>query len=101
MLVGWPSAGFWTYGTVKCIILRLINPTFKQTTCALESQVLPDVADMLGEKTNLLSWLLTRIQPKAFDSNKQYASEILAVLVQVTDNAVGVVNGMCMPIVSL
>lgn len=57
--------------------------TVRLYTC-LCAQVLPDVADMIGEKTTLLTWLLTRIQPKAFDSNKQYASEVLAILVQVS-----------------
>lgn len=30
----------------------------------------------------LLKWLLARLRPREVDSNKQYASEILAILVQ-------------------
>ena len=35
------------------------------------------------ERTRLLKWLLARIRPREFDSNKQQASDLLAILVQV------------------
>lgn len=46
-------------------------------------QVEPSLAESLAEKTRLLKWLLGRLKPKEFDANKQYASEVLAILVQV------------------
>ena len=46
-------------------------------------QVLPDLAEMLVSKTKLLRWLLSRLRKRDFDSNKVYASELLAVLMQV------------------
>ena len=33
----------------------------------------------------LLPWLLARLRPRAMDGNKQYASEILAILAQQSD----------------
>jgi beta-catenin-like protein 1 len=46
-------------------------------------EVEPQVAEQLVDKTRLLKWLLTRIRPREFDSNKLEASELLAILVQV------------------
>jgi beta-catenin-like protein 1 len=46
-------------------------------------QLRPALAEWVLERTKLLKWLLTRIRVKASDSNKQYASEILSILVQV------------------
>ncbi len=43
----------------------------------------------LIEKTLLLKWLLGRIRPREFDPNKQYASELLAILVQVRPTDTG------------
>ncbi|KAG9133332.1 hypothetical protein Leryth_024334, partial [Lithospermum erythrorhizon] len=40
------------------------------------------VAEVVCERTKLLKWLLGRIKVKEFDGNKQYASEILAILLQ-------------------
>lgn len=37
---------------------------------------------MFVEKTKLLTWLLRRLKRREFDTNKQYASEILAILMQ-------------------
>lgn len=45
-------------------------------------EVQPSLAEALVEKTKLLRWLLGRLKKRDFDSNKLYASEVLAVLVQ-------------------
>lgn len=42
----------------------------------------PELSDLLGSKTEILSWLLKRIQGKEFDSIKQYSIEILAIMLQ-------------------
>ncbi|KAI8846071.1 Catenin-beta-like protein [Chytridium lagenaria] len=42
----------------------------------------PNIAELAIDKTTLLSWLLKRISVKGFDSNRQYASELLSVLLQ-------------------
>jgi beta-catenin-like protein 1 len=34
------------------------------------------------QETDLLPWLLKRVGVKSYDANKQYASEILAILLQ-------------------
>ena len=46
---------------------------------------------MLMERTKLLRWLLARVRPREFDSNKQYAAEVLAILVQVRGEGVRIV----------
>jgi hypothetical protein len=43
---------------------------------------MPPLADTVVSDTTLLPWLLQRIAKKEFDSNKQYASEILAIVLQ-------------------
>ena len=40
------------------------------------------IAEWVLEKTKLLNWLLSRLRPREFDSNKQYTSELLAILIQ-------------------
>ncbi|GFQ05415.1 beta-catenin-like protein 1 [Phtheirospermum japonicum] len=45
-------------------------------------EVKPSVSELICEKTKLLKWLQARIKIREFDSNKQYASEILAILLQ-------------------
>ncbi|MQM04263.1 hypothetical protein Taro_037071 [Colocasia esculenta] len=45
-------------------------------------EVKPAVAEMVCERTKLLRWLMGRIKVREFDANKQYASEILAILLQ-------------------
>lgn len=45
-------------------------------------EVKPSVAELVCERTKLLRFLLGRIKPREFDSNKQYATEILAILLQ-------------------
>lgn len=45
-------------------------------------EVKPTVAELVCERTKLLRFLLGRIKPREFDSNKQYATEILAILLQ-------------------
>lgn len=42
----------------------------------------PKLSERIVIETELLHWLLRRIKSKAFDSNKQYASEIVAILLQ-------------------
>ncbi|OCF34946.1 beta-catenin-like protein 1 [Kwoniella heveanensis CBS 569] len=43
---------------------------------------MPPLAEQIVTQTSLLPWLLKRVQKKEYDSNKQYASEILAILLQ-------------------
>jgi beta-catenin-like protein 1 len=43
---------------------------------------MPPLAEQIVESTTLLTWLLKRIAQKAYDSNKQYASEILSIILQ-------------------
>ncbi|KAH7280224.1 hypothetical protein KP509_37G056700 [Ceratopteris richardii] len=60
-------------------------------------EVRPAVAEMVCERTKLLRWLLNRIKVREFDSNKLYASEILAILLQnsaVNQRRVGQLNGV-------
>ena len=40
------------------------------------------MAELAFERTKLLRWLLGRVKQREFDSNKQYASEVLAILLQ-------------------
>ena len=42
------------------------------------------VADTVCARTKLMRWLLSRVKQREFDSVKQYASEVLAILVQNT-----------------
>ncbi|KAJ3215401.1 hypothetical protein HDU67_000446 [Dinochytrium kinnereticum] len=50
----------------------------------LENLVAVDqsIAELAIEKTSLLPWLIKRISMKTFDSNRQYASELLSILLQ-------------------
>lgn len=43
---------------------------------------MPPLADQIGSTTSLLRWLMQRIQKVGFDSNKQYAAEVLSILLQ-------------------
>ena len=43
---------------------------------------MPPLAESIVENTTLLPWLLKRIAKKEYDSNKQYASEILSIILQ-------------------
>lgn len=43
---------------------------------------MPPLADQIGQSTSLLNWLLERVRKGGFDSNKQYAAEILSILLQ-------------------
>eukprot|EP00007_Cunea_sp_BSH-02190019_P005902 CAMPEP_0174244314 /NCGR_PEP_ID=MMETSP0417-20130205/34848_1 /TAXON_ID=242541 /ORGANISM="Mayorella sp, Strain BSH-02190019" /LENGTH=694 /DNA_ID=CAMNT_0015323983 /DNA_START=30 /DNA_END=2110 /DNA_ORIENTATION=- len=45
-------------------------------------EIRPDLANMFGETTKILDWLLERLGKQEFDQNKQYAAELLAVLLQ-------------------
>ncbi|KAG7449155.1 DUF1716-domain-containing protein [Guyanagaster necrorhizus] len=42
----------------------------------------PALSTQLVSKTNLLPWLLDRVQAKSFDENRGYAAEILSILLQ-------------------
>nr|ODN88923.1 beta-catenin-like protein 1 [Cryptococcus depauperatus CBS 7841] len=53
---------------------------------------MPPLADQIVETTTLLTWLLKRIQVEEYNSNKQYASEILAILLQESREIVMRVN---------
>ncbi|KAK9819671.1 hypothetical protein WJX72_000948 [[Myrmecia] bisecta] len=45
-------------------------------------EVQPSVAETLLERSRLLKWILNRLKVREFDSNKQYVSELLAILLQ-------------------
>lgn len=47
-------------------------------------QLRPALAEAVLARTKLLKWLLSRIKVKGSDSNKQYASEVLSILMQVS-----------------
>ncbi|OWM64354.1 hypothetical protein CDL15_Pgr020320 [Punica granatum] len=60
-------------------------------------EVKPTVSELVCERTKLLRWLLAKIRAKEFDSNKQYASEILAILLQnstANQKKLGQMNGV-------
>uniref|UniRef100_A0A1D1YKG0 Beta-catenin-like protein 1 n=1 Tax=Anthurium amnicola TaxID=1678845 RepID=A0A1D1YKG0_9ARAE len=60
-------------------------------------EVKPAVAEMVCERTKLLRWLLGRVKLREFDANKQYASEILAILLQgsaANQKRLGQMNGV-------
>ncbi|KAM7278570.1 hypothetical protein ACFE04_005704 [Oxalis oulophora] len=60
-------------------------------------EVKPAVAELVCERTKLLRWLLGRIKVREFDGNKQYASEILAILLQnstANQKKLGQMNGV-------
>ncbi|XP_004288588.1 PREDICTED: beta-catenin-like protein 1-like isoform 2 [Fragaria vesca subsp. vesca] len=60
-------------------------------------EVKPAVAELVCEKTKLLKWLMSKIKVKEFDGNKQYASEILAILLQSSEanqKRLGQMNGV-------
>ncbi|KAL5983171.1 hypothetical protein ACLOJK_017254 [Asimina triloba] len=60
-------------------------------------EVKPAAAELVCERTKLLRWLLGKIKVREFDSNKQYASEILAILLQnstANQKRVGQMNGV-------
>ncbi|ORX89907.1 DUF1716-domain-containing protein [Basidiobolus meristosporus CBS 931.73] len=55
-----------------------------QTLAVVENliSIEPEIAEIIVSTTPVLSWLLNRINVKSMDSNKQYCSEILAILFQ-------------------
>ncbi|XP_059623301.1 uncharacterized protein LOC132266444 [Cornus florida] len=60
-------------------------------------EVKPTVAEMVCERTKLMRWLLGKIKIREFDGNKQYASEILAILLQnsaANQKRLGQMNGV-------
>lgn len=42
----------------------------------------PDLSTQLVLKTNILTWLLNRIQSKKHEENRSYAAELLSILLQ-------------------
>ncbi|KAF0934532.1 hypothetical protein E2562_025628 [Oryza meyeriana var. granulata] len=57
----------------------------------------PHLADLVCDRTKLLRWLLARLKAREFDANKQYASEILAILLQdspANQKRLGQINGV-------
>ena len=46
------------------------------------TSILPKASDEIVTRTNILKWIVQRLKGREFDSNKQYASEILAILLQ-------------------
>ncbi|OEL21915.1 Beta-catenin-like protein 1 [Dichanthelium oligosanthes] len=57
----------------------------------------PHLADKVCDGTKLLRWLLSRLKAREFDANKQYASEILAILLQnspANQKRLGQINGV-------
>ena len=42
----------------------------------------PQLAEKIGLKTDILPWLLKRVQGKEYDSNRGYAAEIISILLQ-------------------
>jgi beta-catenin-like protein 1 len=55
------------------------------------------VADLLVEKTQILTFLLNRIQSHAIDTNRLYCTEILSILAQASEYnriAIGKVDGI-------
>ncbi|BBG98600.1 ARM repeat superfamily protein [Prunus dulcis] len=60
-------------------------------------EVKPAVAELVCERTKLFKWLMGRIKVREFDGNKQYASEILAILLQssvANQKKLGQMNGV-------
>ncbi|KAJ0462638.1 putative beta-catenin-like protein [Helianthus annuus] len=60
-------------------------------------EVKPAVAEMVCERTKLMRWIVGKIKVREFDSNKQYASEILAILLQssaANQKRLGQMNGV-------
>ncbi|KAF9683809.1 hypothetical protein SADUNF_Sadunf04G0052800 [Salix dunnii] len=60
-------------------------------------EVEPKVAEMICEKTRVLKWLLGKLKVREFDSNKQYAAEILSILLQNSEanqKRLGQMNGV-------
>jgi len=43
---------------------------------------IPPISSTIVQETELLPWLMKRVAVKEYDANKQYASEILAILLQ-------------------
>ncbi|KAI5408190.1 hypothetical protein KIW84_054135 [Lathyrus oleraceus] len=75
------------------------NAAIYNTLATIENliEVKPAVAELVCEKTKLLKWLLGKIKVREFDGNKQYASEILAILLQsssVNQKKLGQMNGV-------
>lgn len=72
--------------------LRNLNESIKEEANAVYNalsvlenciDVKPDVAQTIAETQGVLEWLCARLSPKSeVDSNKQYSSEVLAVILQ-------------------
>ena len=60
-------------------------------------EVRPKMAELICERTKLLPWLLKRVTRREFDSNKLYATELLAILLQgspANQKRLGQLNGI-------
>ena len=64
--------------------LRPLSATMHATDSPHASRKIAylQVAEIFFDKSKLLKWLLARLRPREFDSNKQSASELLAILLQ-------------------
>ena len=58
--------------------ILLLLPLLLPSTACIELQVAAEVV----QRTTLLRWLLKRLKPREFDSNKEAAGSLLAVLLQ-------------------
>jgi hypothetical protein len=81
-------AGFFLLSRVFCraflTSIETTAPPFKNATHPIQlttNQISPAVAEAAFERTELLPWLLARVKRRAADSNRLYASELLAVFV--------------------
>jgi hypothetical protein len=67
----------WYHASICAVLCRAV------LLCCIYVQLRPNLAESVLQRTKLLKWLLSRIRVKGSDSNKQYASEILSILMQV------------------
>jgi hypothetical protein len=72
----------WHHASV-CAVLCIAVLCCALLLCCIYVQLRPKLAESVLERTKLLKWLLSRIRVKGSDSNKQYASEVLSILMQV------------------
>jgi beta-catenin-like protein 1 len=47
----------------------------------------PELAEPLARKADFLGWALGRLKSRVFDQNRQYTSEILAIVLQTSAGA--------------
>lgn len=66
------GTGWFLMATIQALYLQLSE----------RMQSWPQVAEMVFERSKLLKWMLGRLRPREFDSNKQSTAELLAILLQ-------------------